>query len=896
MALRQRVVGGGVWVLVVLAVLFCGLATFVTIVIAVDQSIWASQQDDAEAADTDSENAAIGGSDELCDTIDALDTESTTDLLRALRMLGVDTDAQSESITACLEPTTPATKATPNQLGTWWDDFQKAVVTPLTPIATFVGISALVIIALGRLAAFLPVLRDPQYGIWQRKSTRVAAWVTGFVLALVVPILAAVVGMWISARGGPADAWELGRVPDFVSFVRAIVAMPGWWWWVLAALAAGGVWVWSFVFASRPRVSVKLTVKGDGTGLDTSRIVAAIDGMAGQANRGIEIPVGTDITTAASEITQISTNKGVAAVQTALVVILGTSPWQLSIESESDKAVSISISRNGALIKAKRIALLPGNPLLDVTEIQLADRLAALVAGELVAQLRTRYAHDYDPKLYGASIGEAIALQFLTSSALAESGSDYRAGVSMLERAVELDPSNRAAWTSLANFRYRNPANHTASDPKSHRDYRTFLLEAIRNELHHIDAPGAVPDSGAGSPATAMPQEVANKSEKGLKSNALLPRLLQAFAAASANLHAITGDGPDQDDEWTRWLRLLIAKGKRDEHELTLNWARRRQLLLIDEFRRIAWVPGAQLPLPAILDEPEFADEKSAWESARQGTDFAGLFERENAALRVCGDFDHDPAIAYALACYRVTRWLEHAIVRIGGRMPVEISIDFTQTSVRAAALKAAGALVIEKSTALKSAPSVARHPDLVFGADTLTTRATAVTEICAALVSLCELATPLEVRSASARDAAERAILGVREITRSTAEVIAAEAALRTDVKQKKVAAAECNALETASAKMAEDARALGHMEADSLALRPLLRVAAMSAGNREWFPIDPEMVLIRDTAIVPAELTPAKEQKTEAPDPTQDSLANHLKRLLAHLAGTGSKEDAPA
>ena len=90
---------------------------------------------------------------------------------------------------------------------------------------------------------------------------------------------------------------------------------------------------------------------------------------------------------------------------------------------------------------------------------------------------------------------------------------------------------------------------------------------------------------------------------------------------------------------------------------------RRRQLLLLDEFRasRLTDEPTA---LPSALDLPEFAAERTAWDAAlpSPGADsspsHAGFtdearFVCEEAALSVSGDFAHDPIVAYSLACYR---------------------------------------------------------------------------------------------------------------------------------------------------------------------------------------------------------------------------------------------------
>ena len=107
-----------------------------------------------------------------------------------------------------------------------------------------------------------------------------------------------------------------------------------------------------------------------------------------------------------------------------------------------------------------------------------------------------------------------------------------------------------------------------------------------------------------------------------------------------------------------RWLRIFVESGSRSDKDSTA--ALRRQLLLVDEFRRLEWTVGTTFDPPEILRRGGFEQEHQAWLDAPRpfgGTTLAELIDCETAVLEVSGDFSHDPRVTYALACYRATRW-----------------------------------------------------------------------------------------------------------------------------------------------------------------------------------------------------------------------------------------------
>lgn len=561
-------------------------------------------------------------------------------------------------------------------LGALWALFTQDVAK-LLPILLFIAASALAIIVAARLLALIPGLRNPR----SMRGWRRFAWTVGIVLAIVTPALIALRGMWVFARGGPDGYQKVGppKVVEefgFEDFVAAVFWRSGFWWLLLLLLVVTLATL-TFAFATRQGVTIKLKSKDDGKSLDSAHIMAAMDGMAGRTNRGLEFPVGTDLTTAATAVSELSDNKFFAAIQAAVSAILGSTPWTLAIENEGTKAASVTISRNGALMKAKRVKV--GETLAGVTEITDAEQLAALISGELIATLRSRYRSEFDADLAGATDGESIALHYIASSALATTRATRARGIPILARAVELDPNNRAAWTTLANFAYRDPKIHDEMNPLPHVAYRDFLDRAILEELRrgrnnwdratewvrtHLSGGPHPRDEGRSALVVARHGVRMWR----MRRNGLLLRLLQNRVVAAMNAdaaskargtNAANTRQPSVDTEYMK-LRRDTFGGPLSKREPPKTAIRRRQLLLLDEFRA-SWVAPPSATVPKVLELREFAAERRAWDEVAPQVDNelrTGVrIMREDAALAVSGDFAHDPIVAYSLACYRAIQF-----------------------------------------------------------------------------------------------------------------------------------------------------------------------------------------------------------------------------------------------
>ena len=603
---------------------------------------------------------AAVAADPACDAAVAIAKGGGDDALRvAAELLGAQPGWDAARVAACLRPAQKTTEYDGADLGALWKAFTETV-DALVPILVFVGLFALALLVLARLLALLPKVRN----LRSMRGWRITAWVIGLTLAVGVPAYVALRGMWVMAQGGPtSDADVDGENYPFEQFVPDVLFRSGTW-WVVLLLTLLTLAALTFAFATRQGVAIKLKSKDDGKSLDSAHIMAAMDAMAGQTNRGLEFPVGTDLTTAAAAVSELSDNKFVATLQVAISAIIGATPWTLTVENEGEKAASVTISRNGTLLKAKRVRV--GESLSGVDEMTPAEVLAALISGELIATLRARYRSEFDADLSGATDGESIALHYIASSALSTNRAARAKGIPILAHAVELDPQNRAAWTTLANFAYRDPKIHDPKNPLPHIAYRQFLDGAILEELRRMR--GGSRSGGQSGKSDFVSRQQGVRMSK-LRQNGLLLRLLQTRVVAAVNAAAaaeLSGTAQDagqrtSDAEYMKLRRETFGGplSKREPPKLAL---RRRQLLLLDEFRasRLADSPTE---LPEVLRLPEFAEERAVWDarrpprnsddSASNAITDAQRFVCEEAALSVSGDFARDPVVAYSLACYR---------------------------------------------------------------------------------------------------------------------------------------------------------------------------------------------------------------------------------------------------
>ncbi|TYL51165.1 hypothetical protein [Agromyces mariniharenae] len=542
-------------------------------------------------------------------------------------------DVQLSSAEAELSPTAP------EDLEELWTSFDEEVLQALLPIVSFVGLSALAIIALGRLT----ILIDPFRNLRSNPVTRSMAWFLGLLLALLTPTIFVVRGLWLmrteelSQVAIPLSPWQL-----FVD----LLGSPSPEWWLLLIGAGLAVLLLGYAFATTRSTHITITSsKGEGEVLDSARLMATIDAVAGRPDRGLEFPVGTDIETAADSVSNLSENKAVAAVQSLVKVVFGSTPWNLGVENESAEAVSLAVSRNGKLLVAKRLRLSDYSSLSTMELPSKADRLAALVAGEFVAAMRDQYRWEFDPGLHGATSAQSIALHYLASAQLQAETTDPDEWRPTLMRAVALDPANRAASATL-----RFITDRFATGPDLER-YRKRLTQVLHDELELTRHGRTRIKYGLGFDSARRDDIVEDAMAtpvRRLRRNDLLIRIAQSLVAVERNCIAQADARAGEIDTAPLLTYLLKVRGNRSANPILTN--KRRMLADITLF--LTDCQDGSLEPPAELRRAE----RKAWNEARPLKPKGLAIERlvcEEAALAIYGDFRNVPDVCYSLACRR---------------------------------------------------------------------------------------------------------------------------------------------------------------------------------------------------------------------------------------------------
>ena len=575
----------------------------------------------------------------VCGIADALINEGSYqdayDLLTALRATEGNSEACKEAFETASGKVVPTT--TPEGLGVLWRGFVDGVLEPISPGVQFVGVSSLVLLGVGRLMVLLGVFRNTR----SRRGTRVLAWGLGAVLAILVPAALALRGMWLFRGDGPVGE-GIAASPSLLFF--DLVWDRPWQWWALLLGAVASVLCFAFAFATTRSARVTLESKNDGSGLDRTRLMEVISAMAGGARHGLDFPVGTDISTAVDSVRKLSDNKFFAGVQAVVTAIFSSSPWDIVIENESEGAVSIAISRNGRLVKARRLALTDHPPLVQLKEPAKADLLAALAAGEIVGSLQDQYRSEMRPGLHGATDSASIALQFISSSGLQSETPQPTVWKPTLQRAIRLDPLNRAATVTLWFFEAR-------FEGKDLDDYRKNLLAMLDREVKGSKGHSRRPWSYIRrTPQAGIDIEVWRTPKRRLRENEMLVRLANSLVTCERNLAALgrypsTTEPSTTEPSDTEPLLSYLLKLRRKPDPPILA-SRRSAHRAISAFIN---APKNSLAAPDEL----YPREREAWDAFGVDANYSAekLRTREEAVLTLYGDFHHSPEIAYNYAC-----------------------------------------------------------------------------------------------------------------------------------------------------------------------------------------------------------------------------------------------------
>lgn len=328
-----------------------------------------------------------------------------------------------------------------------WDEF---VETTLDPLA---GVSAFVLAAWGALLVLARLLVFPFRNPVTSRDDRLGVAAMGFGFIVLGPLV-----FVQGVNAGHSVGLILGGAIS------------------LAGSALVGRWL-----SALPKLIIEVTGKAD-TGLEVGLVSAVLRDMGGDAGRGLEIPVGPDVTALEASVAELSKNAWIAVAQKVILFVTNIKPWRIDVHMESRDLAYIQVGRNGREIASERLDAGRARVTEKADEANCTDpqRLAAQASAFVIATMATRYPADFRPGLYGATKWQGIALQYIVTSWYKER-SDQANAVELLQRAVAEDPANRIAELSHRKFRHR-----FATDVDELLEYGLFLKRAIED----LDARG----------------------------------------------------------------------------------------------------------------------------------------------------------------------------------------------------------------------------------------------------------------------------------------------------------------------------------------------------------------------------------------------------------------------
>lgn len=318
-----------------------------------------------------------------------------------------------------------------------WQDFVDTTLTPLAGVSAFLLAAWGALLVLARLLVLFP-FRDPITS----KDDRVGMAFLGFTALLFGPVIFV---------AGVNAGQILGLIMGVAVAVLSVVLIGRW----LGAL---------------PKLAIEVKGKAD-SGVDVGLLSAVLRDMGGDAGRGLEIPVGPDLTTLETSVSELSKNDWIAVAQKIILFVTNIKPWRVEVQMESSGLGIARVGRNGREIASQRIAAVDARVTESVDEAEVSDsqRIAAQVAALVIATMLVKYPEDFKPGLYGATKWESIALQYV-AAAWYTKATDQKHGVELLRRARRSDPSNRSAELSHWKFRHR----YSTKEPDLH-EYGEFL-------------------------------------------------------------------------------------------------------------------------------------------------------------------------------------------------------------------------------------------------------------------------------------------------------------------------------------------------------------------------------------------------------------------------------------
>jgi hypothetical protein len=353
-------------------------------------------------------------------------------------------------------------------------------------------------------------------------------------------------------------------------------------WVAFLSVAIAGTLPFAMYLAGRTRIAVKvLTAEGTSDSIGAAEIVAAISDIAATEAGGIEIPDAPDVEALKGAVLEEAPGgKLLSGALTALQGLFGLVPWQIVFAQLDDTRASLTIRRNGRVVKATTLDLNDFPPLAAApkeppvapktdAEAKTDEKpkipdprleyLRKLAAGHVVTAVADQNAGFSG--LFGATQGNAVGLYQIGARLYPKDDESF----AIFTGALRDDPNYHLAELGVMNARFRrstsraeletfagflgrfldSPHQNENTDRSRILRLRTLNLKivAIRNALAagpaSVDGPTNSALLTAG--AQAAVEGIGILKRKEIAARPIAPLLEMAFAISIALLTHLEG-------------------------------------------------------------------------------------------------------------------------------------------------------------------------------------------------------------------------------------------------------------------------------------------------------------------------------------------------------------------
>jgi Domain of unknown function (DUF4332) len=248
---------------------------------------------------------------------------------------------------------------------------------------------------------------------------------------------------------------------------------------------------WSLRSGNRVQFSV-INNAGDTDKATCAFLAGRLNSLGAKPPRGFDLPQGTDVTSLTGVLTLLPGGGMLSALASFLLARIQVTPWQAVVTVISQDQLLVTLHRNGRLMKtvlADRRSLFFSSPVSGQDPVpasayvQAIDQYGMLTIAAAIILVSMAVADKRSPLqagLNGATRWESVAGQVLaTEHGL---GGNEGLGKALLDRAIDVDPSNLAARVARITIDGRR-----ADDAESRKDFaiRISDIGAARELTKH---------------------------------------------------------------------------------------------------------------------------------------------------------------------------------------------------------------------------------------------------------------------------------------------------------------------------------------------------------------------------------------------------------------------------